>query len=108
MAEAACELADAAAGADWSAAAADDVLAAIDTLASALAGTGPELGEILAAVTGATATARRHLGLPADTGQAPEPRPAAPMGAPGPRAERRARRRGLGPGVQGLLDHPAR
>ncbi|MFC9734338.1 hypothetical protein ACFWGM_38360 [Streptomyces roseolus] len=65
VAEAACELADIAAGSGWSAAAADDALVAIDTLTAALTQIAPAIGEALAAVTGATTTARR-LGLPAD------------------------------------------
>ncbi|WP_093877416.1 hypothetical protein [Streptomyces sp. TLI_105] len=70
MAEAACELADATAGYGWRAAAADDALVAIDTLAAALVRIDPEVGEALAAVTAATATAtaRPCPGLPVDTG----------------------------------------
>ncbi|MFH9959043.1 hypothetical protein ACH4OX_33170 [Streptomyces roseolus] len=105
VAEAACELADASVGSGWSAAAADDVLVAIDTLVATLAEIGPELGEVLAAVTTATAAARRRLSLPADTEQAPDP-VAAPPGVPAPRPRRQPRRRGLGPGAHGLLDRP--
>lgn len=61
VAETACELADAAARSGWSAAA-DDALVAIDTLTAALTQIAPAIGEALAAVTGATTTARR-LGL---------------------------------------------
>ncbi|MCX5395314.1 hypothetical protein [Streptomyces sp. NBC_00094] len=63
----ACNLADEVEPDDWSMAAADDALVAIDTLAAALAQVDPEAGEVLAAVTAATATARRRLGLPVDT-----------------------------------------
>ncbi|MFF9344906.1 hypothetical protein ACF1CG_34770 [Streptomyces sp. NPDC014773] len=105
VAEAACELADAAAGSGWSAAAADDVLVAIDTLTAALAQIAPDVGEALAAVTAATTRARLRLGLPADTDQEPDCA-ATPPGVPGPRTGRRPRRRGLGPGAQGLLDRP--
>ncbi|MDX2290734.1 MULTISPECIES: hypothetical protein [Streptomyces] len=107
MAEAACELADAAAGSGWSAAAADDVLVAIDTLSAALAQIGPDVGEALAAVTAATTRARLRLGLPADTGQEPD-RAATPPGVPSLRAGRRPRRRGLGPGAQGIFDRSSR
>ncbi|MFI8515946.1 hypothetical protein ACIGHB_32985 [Streptomyces sp. NPDC085460] len=107
VAEAACELADAAAGSDWSAAAADDALVAIDTLTAALAQIAPDVGEALAAVTAATTRARLRLGLPADTGQEPDRAAAAP-GVPGPRTGRRPRRRGLGPGAQGIFDRPSR
>ncbi|GHE24210.1 hypothetical protein Shyd_84780 [Streptomyces hydrogenans] len=106
VAEAACELADAAAGSGWSAAA-DDVLVAIDTLSAALAQIGPDVGEALAAVTAATTKARLRLGLPADTGQEPD-RAATPPGVPGPRTGRRPRRRGLGPGAQGVFDRRSR
>ncbi|MFC7931811.1 hypothetical protein [Streptomyces cinereoruber] len=76
--EVACELADATAGHGWSAAAAD-ALVAIDTLTVALARVDPDVREALIAVTAATAP-----------------------GVPGPRGGRRSRRRGLGPGFQGI------
>ncbi|MGW5003068.1 hypothetical protein ACWEP8_36055 [Streptomyces hydrogenans] len=107
VAEAACELADTAAGSGWSAAAANDVLVAIDTLSAALAQIGPDVGEALAAVTAATARARLRLGLPADTGQEPD-RATPPPGVPGPRTGRRPRRRGLGPGAQGIFGRSSR
>ncbi|MER7539510.1 hypothetical protein ABTX77_32695 [Streptomyces sp. NPDC097704] len=63
---AACELADATAGPDWSVTAADDVLVVIDTvidtLVAALAQIGPEVREGLAAVTAVSVTARRPRG----------------------------------------------
>lgn len=59
------------AGHGWSAAAADDALVAIDTLPAALTRVDPEVGEVLAAVTATTPTARRRLGLPVDTDPAP-------------------------------------
>ncbi|MGW1252259.1 hypothetical protein [Streptomyces sp. NPDC002535] len=96
-AESACHLADAAGPGGWSAAAAEDVLDAIDTLTEALGGAGPELAQTLAAVAAATNGARRHLGLVDD--QEPEP-PAAAATLPSPR--RPPRRRGLGPGYQGV------
>ncbi|MFK3734643.1 hypothetical protein ACI2LJ_30755 [Streptomyces sp. NPDC088090] len=107
VAEAACGLADAAAGSAWSAAAADDVLVAIDTLTAALAQIGPDGGEALAAVTAAATRARLRLGLPAGTGQEQD-RAATPPGVPGPRTGHRPRRRGLGPGAQGIFDRSSR
>ncbi|MFE0777826.1 hypothetical protein [Streptomyces sp. NPDC058861] len=105
VAEASCDLADITAGTGWSAGAADDALVAIDTLTAALARVDPDVREALIAVTAATSTVRRRLGLPVDT--EPEPAPAATVfGAPAPRAGRRPRRRGLGPGFQGILDRP--
>ncbi|MGX1540866.1 hypothetical protein ACWIGC_28590, partial [Streptomyces diastaticus] len=95
--ESACHLADAATPTAWSAAAAEDALDAIDVLAAALSRISPE-----------TAEARRQLGLPADAetaapGEAAVPaagtgQPATPGRLPRPRA----RRRGLGPGYQGI------
>ncbi|MGW3521364.1 hypothetical protein [Streptomyces hydrogenans] len=102
VAEAACELADAAAGSGWSAAADDDALVAIDTLTAALPQIGPDVREALTEVAAATSTVRRRLGLPIDTGL--EPTPAATVsGALAPRPGSRPRRRGLGPGFQGIL-----
>ncbi|MDV9192911.1 hypothetical protein R6L23_32685 [Streptomyces sp. SR27] len=100
LAEAACELADAAAGSGWSAAAVDDALVTIDTLANALAQVDPEVREVLAAVTAATATARRRFGLPVE----PDPAPAGTERVSGPRPARRPRprRRGRGSGFQGI------
>ncbi|MEW5627180.1 hypothetical protein AB1388_11495 [Streptomyces hydrogenans] len=68
MAEAACVLAAAAAGSGWSAAAVDDALVAIDTLATVLAQVDQEVAEVLAAVTATTATVRRRFGLPVEPG----------------------------------------
>ncbi|MFC7979789.1 hypothetical protein ACFUT3_31710 [Streptomyces cinereoruber] len=107
VAEAACDLADTTAGSGWSAAAADDALVAIDTLTAALARIDPDIHEALIAVTAATSTVRRRLGLSTDTEPEPAPAPTATVpGAPAPRAGRRPRRRGLGPGFQGILDRP--
>ncbi|MFE0773342.1 hypothetical protein [Streptomyces sp. NPDC058861] len=98
---AACELADATAGSGWSSAAADDALVAVDTLVDALAQISPEAGEALAAVTAATATARQCLGLPVGTGAQTVPAATA-SGVPRSRVGGRPRRRGLGPGFQGI------
>ncbi|MFD3534168.1 hypothetical protein [Streptomyces sp. NPDC058664] len=59
-AESACLLADAVNAGGWSAVAADDALTAIETLAEALGGIGPELQDVLAAATAAS-TARRGV-----------------------------------------------
>ncbi|MFC7924742.1 hypothetical protein [Streptomyces cinereoruber] len=100
---AACELADATAGSGWSPAAADDALVAIDTLTAALAEIDPEVGDVLVAVTAATAMVRRRLGLPVDLEAGPEASTTATApGVPGPLTGRRPRRRGLGPGFQGI------
>ncbi|MFI7020156.1 hypothetical protein [Streptomyces sp. NPDC050164] len=96
--ESACHLADAAGPGGWSTAAAEDALDAIDTLAEALSGAGQELAQALAAVAAATTAARRHLGIAVD-----DPEPAAVMV---PAARRSPKRRGLGPGFQGI--HTAR
>ncbi|MFD0151135.1 hypothetical protein ACWGQ4_02385 [Streptomyces sp. NPDC055721] len=102
VAEAACELADAAAGYGWSAAAADDALVAIDTLAAALAQVDPEVREVLAAVTTVTGTARRRLGLPVETEGTDPSTTTMTLGVSGPRTGRRPRRSGRGPGFQGI------
>ncbi|MFF5523121.1 hypothetical protein [Streptomyces coeruleorubidus] len=66
----ACHLADLAGPDGWSTAAAEDVLAAIDTLTDTHGGAGEELAQALAAVATATAQARRRLGITVDD-QAP-------------------------------------
>ncbi|MGI5485068.1 hypothetical protein [Streptomyces lavendofoliae] len=83
-AESACRLADVVSAGGWSAVAADDALTAIETLAEALGGIGPELQDVLAAATAAASAARRRLGLPMDT----EPEPAAVVVLGGPDAKR--------------------
>ncbi|MEF2530019.1 hypothetical protein [Streptomyces sp. CS62] len=92
--ESARHLADAAGPGVWNAAAAEDALDASDTLAEALGGVGEELAQVLAAVTAANAAARRHLGLVTEAATA--------MPAPRTRSPRRPKRRGLGPGFQGI------
>lgn len=96
--EAACHLADLTSPGGWSTAAAEDALDAIDTLAEALGSAGPELAHALAAVAAATGDARRRLGI-AVGDQEPEPPAAA---AAVPPARRPPKRRGLGPGFQGI------
>ncbi|BAU87833.1 hypothetical protein SLA_6967 [Streptomyces laurentii] len=66
VAEAACNLADDISPDGWSASVAEDVLDTIDVLAEALCEADPGLARFLGAVTAATTTARRRLGLPVD------------------------------------------
>lgn len=99
--ESACHLADTTGPGAWSAAAAEDALDAIDTLTEALGTIGPEVSEALAAVAAATTQARRRLGIAVDA----EPETAAPA-VPAPRTASRPRRRGLGPGFQGVRTGP--
>ncbi|MGW7460972.1 hypothetical protein [Streptomyces sp. NPDC054797] len=96
-ADAACHLADATGPGDWSTAAAEDALDAIDTLVEALGSTGENITQTLAVVAAATNTARRHLGIAVE--EALEPAVAATVPAP---RRARPRRRGLGPGYQGI------
>ncbi|MFE7046273.1 hypothetical protein ACFU9X_44955 [Streptomyces atratus] len=108
----ACHLADAVTPTAWSAAAAEDTLDAIDVLTTALSGISPEPAGALAAVAAATADARRRLGLPADADTAAPGDAAVPaartgqQAAPGKLPRPRARRRGLGPGYQGISTEP--
>ncbi|MEU9174882.1 hypothetical protein AB0D34_45225 [Streptomyces sp. NPDC048420] len=98
-AEAACNLADAVGQPDpWSAAAADDVAEAIDTLAAALATVHPDAARILARVPAATAEVLALLNDGPEPGAAPAGETTQP---------RRSRRRiGLGPGWTGLAAAP--
>ncbi|KIF72723.1 hypothetical protein QR77_41230 [Streptomyces sp. 150FB] len=107
-AESACHLADAVTPTAWSTVAAEDALEAIDVLTTALSQISPDTATALAAVAAATNAARHSLGLPVG----PEPDPQGKEAAvPGPRAgdqpaprgaRQRPRRRGLGPGFQGI------
>jgi hypothetical protein len=99
--ESACHLADLAGPDAWSTAAAEDVLDAIDTLAEALGSAGPDLAQVLAPVAAATGDARRRLGIAVDD-QGPDPDAAATV----PATRRTAKRRGLGPGFQGIRTGP--
>ena len=96
--ESACHLADAIGPGAWSAAAAEDALDAIDTLAEALGTIAPEIAEALTAVEAATTDARRRLGITANS----EPKTPAAAAVPASRPASRPRRRGLGPGFQGI------
>ncbi|MEV5950391.1 hypothetical protein [Streptomyces sp. NPDC051993] len=94
-ADAACALADAVGPAGWNLAAAEDAADAIDTLAAALADIDPEAARLLAAVPDATKALLRHLGQEQEAdviGSATVARPSLP----------KPRRRGLGPGWQGV------
>ncbi|WP_406054780.1 hypothetical protein OG462_04860 [Streptomyces sp. NBC_01077] len=95
----ACNLADEVEADGWSKAVAEDALTTVETLTEALGRIALEVREVLAAVKAATATARRRLGPAVD----PEASTTATVpGVPGPRAGGRPRRRGLGPGLQGI------
>ncbi|MEU9349185.1 hypothetical protein AB0D74_49110 [Streptomyces sp. NPDC048278] len=100
-AEAACNLADVASQPDaWSAAAVEDVVEAIDTLAAALATVDPAAAQILARVPAATAEVLALLN------GGPEPVGTAPAGET--TQQRRPRRPiGLGPGWKGVDGPPA-
>jgi len=92
----ACHLADTVTPATWSAGALEDALDAVDTLIGSVSEIGPELAQALAVVTAATTDARRLLGLTGVPASATVPAQPARAG------DRRTRRRGLGPGYQGL------
>ncbi|GGV05319.1 hypothetical protein GCM10010211_85320 [Streptomyces albospinus] len=88
-ADTACELADAAAA--WNLTAAEDTADAIDTLAEALGAIDPEAARLLAANPAATKALLRHLGQDQDDNpDRPSPRPSRPL------------RRRLGHGWQGI------
>lgn len=85
----------------WSAAAVDDALEAIDTLAAALSVLGPEAARALAPVTAAVNDVRRLLAPPADEATGAAAGVSAPRMPPRP-----PRRRGLGPGFKGIHPDP--
>ncbi|MBZ3918148.1 MULTISPECIES: hypothetical protein [Streptomyces] len=101
-AESACHLADLTGPGAWSTTAAEDALDAIDTLTEALGSADPELTQVLAAVAAATNDARRLLGIAVEDQEPQPPAAAAFM----PAARRPPRRRGLGPGFQGIRTAP--
>ncbi|MGW1272055.1 hypothetical protein [Streptomyces sp. NPDC002491] len=93
VADAVCDLADAVTPKAWSTVAVEDAADSIDMLAEVLAAIDPETARILAAVPAATARLRHRLvpsGAAEDVPEAPAPRSGRP------------RRRGLGPGWQGV------
>ncbi|MFE2529061.1 hypothetical protein ACFXEL_33090 [Streptomyces sp. NPDC059382] len=101
-ADAACALADAAGPAGWNLAAVEDAADALDTIAAALSGIDPEAARLLAAIPAATKALLRHLGQDQDgdaDGLAPP--------SPSPRLPK-PRRRGLGPGWQGVQSASAK
>ncbi|MFE3866113.1 hypothetical protein ACFXPT_37725 [Streptomyces goshikiensis] len=110
LADAACELHDAAGPGSWSADAVEDAVEAIETTALALADAHPDAAAAMLAIRHQLAQLRAHLDLP----------PGEPPAAAGPEEEhqeqvveptplRRARpRRGLGPGYQGVRIPPSR
>ncbi|MGX1956068.1 hypothetical protein ACWIGY_38015 [Streptomyces anulatus] len=92
VADAVCELVDAVTPSTWSTGAIEDAADSIDMLAEALAAIDPEAARALAAVPAATAALRRRLAPAAteDVAEVPSSSSARP------------RRRGLGPGWQGV------
>ncbi|WP_274919416.1 hypothetical protein [Streptomyces sp. WZ-12] len=104
LADAACELADAASSSrSWSVAAADDAVEAMETTALALHTAHPAAAAALGTVVQALARLRRDLGLPVDEGDRDQEQVVTP-----PTPLRRPTRRGLGPGYQGLRIPPRR
>jgi hypothetical protein len=99
--ESACHLADLAGPTGRSTVAVEDVLDAIDTLTETLGGTSEGLAQALAAVTAATAEARRRLGIAVND---PPPGRDGVASVPVARGPERGppRRRGLGPGFRGI------
>ncbi|WP_097967874.1 hypothetical protein [Streptomyces sp. or20] len=95
-ADTACALADMAGPAGWNLAAAEDAVDAIDTIAAALADIDPEATRLLAAIPAATKALLRHFGQDQDDDAA------SPAAAVRPPQLPKPRRRGLGPGWQGI------
>lgn len=95
-ADAACALADAAGPAGWNLAAAEDAAEAIDTIAAALSDIDPEAARLLAAIPAATKALLRHFGQEQEAAVTEPATAARPSPLPKPR------RRGLGPGWQGV------
>lgn len=95
-ADTACALTDAVGPAGWNLAAAEDAVETIDTIAAALADIDPEAARLLAAIPTATKALLRHLG------QVEDDDVASPAVASSPPQFPKPRRRGLGPGWQGI------
>ncbi|MFF0487274.1 hypothetical protein [Streptomyces sp. NPDC004435] len=111
LADAACELHDAAGTPDaWSAAAVEDAVEAMETTAFALAAAHPDAAAAMLAVRQQLAQLRERLGLPpgedAPAGPDVEEHQEQPVVPPTPIRPRQ--RRGLGPGYQGLRIPPGR
>ncbi|MFI9214287.1 hypothetical protein ACIGW7_39930 [Streptomyces sp. NPDC053253] len=112
LADAACELHDAASTpASWSAAAAEDAIESMETTALALATVHPDAATAMLAIGQRLAQLRERLGLPPGehpaAGPDGEERQVHPVVPPTP-ARRPRQRRGLGPGYQGLWIPPGR
>ncbi|WP_018569656.1 hypothetical protein [Streptomyces sp. PsTaAH-124] len=112
LADAACELYDAASSpGSWSAAAVEDAVEAMETTALALAAAHPDAATAMRAIGQQLAQLRERLGLP--PGEHPPAGPdedehqEQPVEPPTP-IRRPRQRRGLGPGYQGLRIPPGR
>jgi hypothetical protein len=112
LADAACELHDAAGTpASWSAAAVEDAVESMETTALALASAHPDAAAAMLAIGQQLAQLRERLGLPpgedAAAGPDDEEHQEQPVVPPTP-IRRPRQRRGLGPGYQGLRIPPGR
>lgn len=112
LADAACDLHDAAsAPGSWSAAAVEDAVESMETTALALAAAHPDAIAAMLAVGQQLAQLRERLGLPtgehAVAGSGEDEHQDQAAAAPSPVRRPRARR-GLGPGYQGLRIPPGR
>ncbi|MFL0028515.1 hypothetical protein ACJBCE_36945 [Streptomyces sp. NBUL23] len=109
LADAACELHDAASTpASWSAAAVEDAVEAMETTALALAAAHPDAAAAMLAIGQQLAQLRARLGFPPGehAAAAVEEHQEEPVVPPTPIRPRQ--RRGLGPGYQGLQIPPGR
>ncbi|WP_371558764.1 hypothetical protein OG416_39140 (plasmid) [Streptomyces longwoodensis] len=111
LADAACELHDAVSTpASWSAAAVEDAVESMETTALALAAAHPDAAAAMLAIGQQLAQLRERLDLPpgehAAAGPDDDEHQEQPVEPPTP--IRRPRRRGLGPGYQGLRIPPGR
>lgn len=106
LADAACELHDAASTpASWSAAAIEDAVESMETTALALAAAHSDATAAMLSIGRQLAQLRERLGLPAvNSDDEHQEQPVVP---PTP-IRRRHKRRGLGPGYQGLQIPPGR
>lgn len=108
LADAACELHDAAGtSASWSADAVEDAVESMETTALALAVAHPDAAAAMLAIGQQLAQLRERLGLPPGehTGVGPTADEDQAVAPPTPI---RSRRRGLGPGYQGVRIPPGR
>jgi hypothetical protein len=111
LADAACELHDAASTpASWSAAAVEDAVESMETTALALAAAHPDAAAAMLTIGQQLAQLRERLGLPPGEHAAAGPddeHQEQPVVPPTP-LRRRHERRGLGPGYQGVRIPPGR